>query len=582
MDTLNREQAVYACRKRGLHVDSRLCSDYVDAIVLGNCKISLPSSASKVSTIFSESEFLDELSRLDHEENCLWPEKYVPTTLQDLVGKTTQKATKDVISWLKNRVIQRSTTVKSTLLLSGPPGCGKNSAVAIALSTLHLSREYVLELCIEEPPPAKIKKRYGTRTVEKNNTDFDMLLRDLTAISSGQYPDIRVVWIKDIDHIGNKRIFSKYKTLLEKLILRTAPTLAVVLTTNGIESNTFTNDIRLRCDIIRFSTPTTEDSTNLLLKVCKQEGLQHLGAIVPTLSQCCYGDIRKALIALQVEAKTPYKNNNMDRLRADLLSIKRYVNLAGNMISSATLRQSVVNALRKEVKSIFSLSQNCSGEKVKEIISNLFPEDNPLSAAADVPAMATNRKKLKYDNPVKLAKGMLSKITPTKSKRLIMDITDREVMEKTVFIMYRSMLQCKAYDSHTHNSRANVDCMENVSAAYDALSTAEAFQFISSTTTDYLHNHQLLGMADALQNADCSLALSTMKEPAWARSTIPTYYLLSGIIKKKRKALEKTLFETHVAMIRDSHCYPKPSPPYPRDHVLNYYSCLSTTKLKRK
>lgn len=573
---LNREEAVYACRKQGLNVDSRLSKDYVDVIVQGACSKELPYVVQQEALpIITEEEFLESLQTLGKGQHVLLYEKYVPLEVSDVVGESTKQSVRDVIAAVRDCLASQQ--CKPAVLLNGPCGCGKNTAVGLALKQLGVDSYNVIRIHLQQQQPSKIICRRGIRRFERNNTKVDDVLQQLRAVSTGKLPTVKVIWINDVDHIiAGKPEYRKYVREVEKILLHPKPKRVVILTTNTLTENAFVRQIRKRATIITFAAVPTKDIKQLLERIYRSE-LQTDAATKflhsTTIANYAAGDVRKALLALQFE---------LHEMKLDVhFELQKLKAIMNSVCSHPKLRNAVIQCAKKLVNSTDS-------QAVMDYIRQFDTGYCPTNSTRQ---LATNIKPQRYDDFVNFSAALLSSATPVRKKRQIAELIDNCLVEKILFILYNSMLNCRVYNSEVQAAscsvssqrqlyRQGIDCMDSLSAAYDTLGCAdmlskfcysnEAFELMP-----YISDHETLGVANGLVNLRCRLTQTVPKAFTWAAPHIPPYILIFKKISDHASFIKKNLKDIHFTNLQQPVTEGRQHmPPTSPEYATNYPSCL--------
>eukprot|EP00922_Rhytidocystis_sp_ex-Travisia-forbesii_P028116 GHVS01041272.1.p1 GENE.GHVS01041272.1~~GHVS01041272.1.p1 ORF type:complete len:360 (-),score=49.39 GHVS01041272.1:284-1363(-) len=204
----------------------------------------------------------------------VWIEKYRPKDLSELVGN------EQVVNRLK-ALAQEG--MMPNILLAGPPGIGKTSAVYC--------------LC-----RALLGKNYKPFTLQLNASDdrgIDVVREKIQMFaqkSSNLPPNKHKVVILDEADSMTEGAQQAMRRVMEEY----AGSTRFALTCNN--STKIMEALQSRCVIVRYGKLTDEEITKRLLYVCKAEELEYDQDGIYTLVMCAEGDMRNAINNLQATA----------------------------------------------------------------------------------------------------------------------------------------------------------------------------------------------------------------------------------------------------------------------------------------
>ena len=252
--------------------------------------------------------------------DVMWTEKYRPKTLDGLKGH------KDIIIRLKGFVERRNLP---HLLLAGPPGTGKTTALLALANDLYghnnVSRN-LLEMNASDDrgiDAIRTKVKEFARTASYGDTPF------------------KIICLDEADSLT-----SAAQHALRRTMERYVKTSRFALICNY--SSKIIEPIQSRCAIFRFK-PLDEDSIREFLKyICDSEKLVYDKEGLDTVLYISEGDLRKAVNILQSTAAS------------------------GKSVEQITVLQTVGHADPERIKEMLNLALNKKFEKSREVLQNLI------------------------------------------------------------------------------------------------------------------------------------------------------------------------------------------------------------------
>jgi len=202
-----------------------------------------------------------------------FPLKYQPKTLTDIKGQDKP------LSILQNYVQNYKTQKKKAALIYGPIGCGKTSSIHA------------------------LAKQSSSEIIEINSSH----LRNEEAINSvvgsalkqrSLFFQSKIVLIDEIDNIFGRQDRGCANTI-NKLIQSSA--YPIILTAND-PYNKKLSTLRKSSEMIEFNRLTYPTIANHLKEICQKENIQYEEKALNTLARIADGDLRGALIDLQLLA----------------------------------------------------------------------------------------------------------------------------------------------------------------------------------------------------------------------------------------------------------------------------------------
>ena len=201
----------------------------------------------------------------------IWLEKHRPARLADIVGN------RPILS--KLQTLAREENILS-LILAGPPGCGKTTAV--------------LALCREV-----LGENFGVATIELNASDergIDVVREKIkefaerkVTLPEGQH---KVVILDEADSLTEAA-----QQAMRMIISDFSDTTRFVFSCN--DSSRLIEPIQSRCALLRFARLEDADIRDYLLRVAEAEGVRFGDEGLETLVFIADGDMRNAVNNLQ-------------------------------------------------------------------------------------------------------------------------------------------------------------------------------------------------------------------------------------------------------------------------------------------
>ncbi len=239
--------------------------------------------------------------------------KYQPKTLEDVYGQNTP------LIKLQNFIQNHKQQKKKSALIYGPIGCGKTSSIYALAKNLNLE------------------------TIEINSSD----LRNEKAINSvigsalqqqSLFFQGKIVLIDEIDNFSGRKDRGGTNAL-NKLIQNS--TYPVILTANEPHDKKLAS-LRKSSELIEFNKLKYTTISNVLKKICEKEEIQYEEKAINTLSRIADGDLRGALIDLQLLAC----DGKLSFDKLDQLSDRKKTDNIFNALQLIFKASSVENSLR--------------------------------------------------------------------------------------------------------------------------------------------------------------------------------------------------------------------------------------------
>jgi replication factor C large subunit len=200
-----------------------------------------------------------------------WTEKHLPSRCEDVVGQENR------LGLIRDFILDFKNSKKKAVLIHGPVGCGKTSAV------------YALA------------NEIGYEIIEMNASDFrkkDQINTILGAASKQMslFGKGKIILVEEIDGISGRKDFGGIPALA-KLIGESA--FPIVMTANNPFASKF-SPLRKKATLIQFKPLETEHISEVLKKIAKKEKIKHKEEHLKSIARRSGGDCRAAINDLQM------------------------------------------------------------------------------------------------------------------------------------------------------------------------------------------------------------------------------------------------------------------------------------------
>eukprot|EP00397_Hematodinium_sp_SG-2012_P019158 GEMP01019673.1.p1 GENE.GEMP01019673.1~~GEMP01019673.1.p1 ORF type:complete len:410 (-),score=96.66 GEMP01019673.1:1278-2507(-) len=202
----------------------------------------------------------------------LWLQKYAPMTLQDTVGNI------DAIDNLSH-YIQDPGSLPS-LILSGPPGCGKTTSVKCLAH--HLLGEHMSKAVLE----INASDERGIDTIREK---VQIHCMSKVSLPEGRY---KIIILDEMDSLTSAAQKS-LRVLMEEYTKTTRFALACNHPSNIIDA------ILSRCSVVRFNPIADVDMASRFVDICNKENIPYDPLGIDALVFLGEGDLRKGVTLLQ-------------------------------------------------------------------------------------------------------------------------------------------------------------------------------------------------------------------------------------------------------------------------------------------
>eukprot|EP00922_Rhytidocystis_sp_ex-Travisia-forbesii_P028119 GHVS01041275.1.p1 GENE.GHVS01041275.1~~GHVS01041275.1.p1 ORF type:complete len:378 (-),score=49.08 GHVS01041275.1:219-1262(-) len=223
---------------------------------------------------FSRSDGRPMSASANASSNSVWIEKYRPKDLSELVGN------EQVVNRLKALAEEG---MMPNILLAGPPGIGKTSAVYCLCRAL-LGKNYkpfILQLNASDD-----------RGIDVVREKIQMFAQKSSSLPPNKH---KVVVLDEADSMTEGA-----QQAMRRVMEEYAASTRFALTCNN--STKIMEALQSRCVIVRYGKLTDEEITKRLLYVCKAEELEYDQDGIYTLVMSAEGDMRNAINNLQATA----------------------------------------------------------------------------------------------------------------------------------------------------------------------------------------------------------------------------------------------------------------------------------------
>lgn len=199
----------------------------------------------------------------------LWTDKHKPVNKEDLF----HPSAKTLVSFLEKFKFQK----KKALLLHGPPGCGKTSAVYA------LAKEKNMEL-IEV-------NASDFRNADKINSTVGNAVNQMSLFARQ-----KLILVDEVDGLAGREDRGGVSAIVGLIKKTNFP---IVCTANGVWDSKLSS-LRKVCTLLSWDPPSNSDIADLLSKILKKENLPIDEKIVKSIARRSGGDVRAAVTDLQV------------------------------------------------------------------------------------------------------------------------------------------------------------------------------------------------------------------------------------------------------------------------------------------
>ncbi|MCL2550114.1 MAG: replication factor C large subunit [Methanimicrococcus sp.] len=211
-----------------------------------------------------------------------WAEKYRPKTFKDLIGN--KKPLHELRLWAEEW--ERGVPEKKAVIMYGPAGVGKTSAAFVLASETGWEH---IELNAGDQRTADVIERIAG-AASKTTTLFSHETDDTGKKNSGK----RLIVLDEADNLHGTYDKGGSKAIADIIDKTTQPILLIANDIYGI-----TQAIRSKSLELEFSGIQTRSLAPVILKICKNEGIEIDEAAAMKIAEGAGGDLRSAVNDLQ-------------------------------------------------------------------------------------------------------------------------------------------------------------------------------------------------------------------------------------------------------------------------------------------
>lgn len=199
-----------------------------------------------------------------------WTSKYLPSKIEDIVGQD------DVLIKLKKFIENFRNSKKKALLVYGPTGCGKTSAVYAVASLFGFE---VLETNASE-----------VRNKDQINAVIGSASKQMSLFSRG-----KVILLDEIDGLSGTDDRGGIQALV-KLVQETS--FPIIMTLTNPWDNKFSS-LRSKSELLQFNTLAVKDVCTKLKEIADKEKIAYDDSTLRCLARRANGDLRSAINDMQ-------------------------------------------------------------------------------------------------------------------------------------------------------------------------------------------------------------------------------------------------------------------------------------------
>lgn len=223
-------------------------------------------------------------------------DKYAPKCAADLVGNKSniQKLKKHLLDWdrIKNIEVKTTSTTKKGVLLSGPPGIGKTSAVRVVAAELGFN---VVELNASDTRSQKQLRNIVEQSLDNRRmTDFFSAKTKNTKSTKSASRKRNLIMMDEVDGMGGGDRGGSQELI--KFIKKTKVPIVCICNDRGTQKM---RTLRSWCLDLIFRKPTAQMICHRLMRIAQNEGFQMEMPAIQKLAESTNGDIRQMLHMLQ-------------------------------------------------------------------------------------------------------------------------------------------------------------------------------------------------------------------------------------------------------------------------------------------
>jgi len=231
----------------------------------------------------------------------MWVYRYTPKSLEDIPQDTSK---------LKSYISAYSKQKKKAVLLHGPPGSCKTSAVHTLAKDMNME---LVEINASD-----------YRTADEINSRLGNAVKQMSLFSQG-----KLIFVDEADGVSGRKDRGGVKAIIDIISKSTFP---VVIAANDAFDDKL-KTLQKKCETIEFPAVTNEGVTKVLSSVFSQAGIDVDERVIKSIARRSGGDLRGAIIDSQVLAHS-------DSLTSDGV----------HSLSDRERSESIMNALMRILK----------------------------------------------------------------------------------------------------------------------------------------------------------------------------------------------------------------------------------------
>lgn len=261
---------------------------------------------------------MDEADFIDNKRYELlpWTEKYRPTKMDDIYLPPIIK--NKAINIIKEQNIPN-------LILTGPPGIGKSSAIKIIASEIYgkYYRDAVLELGLLDDR--------GIKFMQNNIHSFCKANISYKKEDENKYPKYKLIIFDEADNI-----ISRVQDQISIVIENFSKQIRFVFTCNS--SSEISEGIQTKCLIWRYSNLSNDLIVNKLISICNKENVKYNDSALYKIAEISSGDLRSAINKMEL---IYHKYSNIDN---------EHVKKLNSTPQESIIKELFINIINKKLK----------------------------------------------------------------------------------------------------------------------------------------------------------------------------------------------------------------------------------------
>jgi replication factor C subunit 2/4 len=220
----------------------------------------------------------NKLKNDDRYKQIPWTEKYRPTDINDIYLPMV----------IKNRMIDIiNSKDMPNIILTGPPGIGKTSAIKIIASELY--GKYYDETVIE----LNLLDERGIKFMQGGIIPFCKTKIPYQQKDENRYPSYKLIIFDEADNI-TPRVQDQITNIMEKFGNR----IRFAFTCNSSEG--IVESIQTKCLPWRYSSLSIKNITDKMIEICDNEKIKYTESSLKKIAEISQGDLRSAINKLHL------------------------------------------------------------------------------------------------------------------------------------------------------------------------------------------------------------------------------------------------------------------------------------------